>query len=348
MRKVKIFCDGGSRGNPGPAGIGFIIADSDGNIVIEGSEFIGIRTNNQAEYLAAIKSLEKALSLNPEEVSLCADSELLVKQLKGEYRVRDLALRRLNLKLQALISKLKSFNVMHISRDENLKADRLANNAVDEWLNAGRKIVEFSPETADFAERIVNRGGTIIFPTDTVYGIGCDPTNSKAVEKVSTIKRRHAKPFPILINDLEEALRLGEFSDEALELASRVWPGPLTIVVKTAPEFADAPALFGYDTVGLRMPASAQALEVIKKSGGRLVGTSANITGQSPPRSVENIDQRLLEAVDLTIDSGRTPIGEPSTVIRVYEKRIELLREGAVKLSQLRKLIDDVGLSLEI
>ena len=95
MKKLKIFCDGASRGNPGPSGIGYVILDPSGKSLKEGSDFLGIRTNNQAEYYAAIRALEEAIELDAEEIELYTDSDLLVKQLKGEYQVRDPELKTL-------------------------------------------------------------------------------------------------------------------------------------------------------------------------------------------------------------------------------------------------------------
>ena len=85
MRKLKIFSDGCSRGNPGLAGIGYVILDMDNRVIVERARFIGVRTNNEAEYIAAIEALKEALSLDADEVELYSDSKLLVKQLRGEY-----------------------------------------------------------------------------------------------------------------------------------------------------------------------------------------------------------------------------------------------------------------------
>lgn len=348
MRKLKIFCDGASRGNPGPSGIGYVILDSSGKFLKEESEFLGIATNNQVEYYAAIKALQDAIELNAEEVELYTDSELLVKQLRGKYSVHDPKLKPLHAKLVLLTSRLPRFGVKQVSREENVKADALANMAVDEWMRRCGKILEFSPEVAELAGEIVKTGGMIIYPTDTVYGIGCNPLNDKAVKRVYEIKRRSGKPFPILVDGIESARRLGIFDEYSLKLAYKFWPGPLTIIVKVSEDIRGSPALLGGDTVGLRMPSSLQALEIIRKSGGALVGTSANFTGEPAPRSFREIDKEIVKLVELAIDGGRCVFGNPSTVIEMRDGKIRILREGALSPQEIKEYSEELGLSFEV
>jgi len=348
LKRLRIFCDGASRGNPGPSGIGYLILDPAGRTLMERYEFLGIRTNNQAEYHAAIKALEKAIELNAEEVELYTDSELLVKQLRGEYVVRDPELKTLHARLRSLVAGLAKFEVKQVPREENVKADDLANMAVDEWMKRRGKILEFSLEAAELAGEVVKAGGVIIYPTDTVYGIGCDPLNDEAVKRIHEIKKRTGKPFPILIDGVESARKLGIFDEYSLKLACKLWPGPLTIIVKAEEKLRGSAALFGGDTVGLRMPSSLQALEIIRKAGGALIGTSANFTGEPAPRSFEKLDKRLINSVELAIDGGRCILGEPSTVIEVRNGKVRILREGAIPLQKLRGQLEDLGLSLQI
>ncbi|MEM1584364.1 MAG: ribonuclease HI family protein [Nitrososphaerota archaeon] len=129
--KLKIFFDGSSQGNPGPSGIGLIIYNEEGREIFRSSDYIGLRTNNEAEYLALIKSLEIASRLGADEVELYSDSELLVKQINKEYNVRDEKIRRLYREVQELMKNIKKFKIMHISRVENREADRLAREAAE-------------------------------------------------------------------------------------------------------------------------------------------------------------------------------------------------------------------------
>jgi ribonuclease HI len=133
MMELTIFTDGASRNNPGEAGVGiFITQDS---IPIEKiAQYLGTATNNVAEYTAAIIGLEHAVKLRATSVKLCADSELLVKQLNGQYKVKNEGLKPLYAKLKELIAKIGSVEVQYIPRDQNREADALANKAIDEKL----------------------------------------------------------------------------------------------------------------------------------------------------------------------------------------------------------------------
>ncbi|MCL7396193.1 MAG: ribonuclease HI family protein [Thaumarchaeota archaeon] len=128
--KLKIFFDGSSHGNPGPSGIGIIVYDESFREVTRFSEHVGVRTNNEAEYLALKKSLEIALELRADEVELYSDSELLIKQMNKEYHVRNEKLSKLHREIQDLMKNIK-VKMIHISREENRGADKLANKAVE-------------------------------------------------------------------------------------------------------------------------------------------------------------------------------------------------------------------------
>lgn len=127
MNKLVIHTDGVSRGNPGRAAIGAIIRDERGGLVASISQSIGRATNNQAEYRAIIAALEKALSLDAGRVELNSDSELVVRQIKGQYRVRKEALRPLYQRVKQLQNRLPDCNIKHIPRQQNREADKLAN-----------------------------------------------------------------------------------------------------------------------------------------------------------------------------------------------------------------------------
>jgi len=128
---ITAHTDGGARGNPGPAGFGVYITDQDGNRVVELSEYLGHQTNNYAEYSALIAALEWALRNDHLAVQVVSDSELMVKQLRGIYKVRNENLQPLYEKAQRLIRQLEWFQVNHVLREENRHADRLANEAMD-------------------------------------------------------------------------------------------------------------------------------------------------------------------------------------------------------------------------
>ncbi|MFA6514495.1 MAG: ribonuclease HI family protein [Patescibacteria group bacterium] len=131
IEKLIIFTDGGARGNPGPSGIGAVLYDTSHNLIAEISEYLGVATNNQAEYKALIAALKKAAQLSAQELECYLDSELVVKQLKREYKVKNKDLAPLFLEIHNLSLNFKKINYTHIPREKNTEADRLANEAMD-------------------------------------------------------------------------------------------------------------------------------------------------------------------------------------------------------------------------
>ena len=129
--KLIIHTDGGSRHNPGPAGIGAVLSDAQGKKVKEVSEYVGKATNNQAEYTALVRALEEAQKLSAKEVQIVMDSELIVKQLKQEYKVKNKDLAPLFVKVWNLLNKFDKWSVKHVKRDKNKRADELVNKALD-------------------------------------------------------------------------------------------------------------------------------------------------------------------------------------------------------------------------
>ncbi|NQU99846.1 MAG: ribonuclease HI family protein [Parcubacteria group bacterium] len=133
-QKITIFSDGGSRGNPGPAGCGAVLYNSKKEVIVRLAQYIGKTTNNQAEYRALIIGLEKAQRLKAQDIICYLDSELVVKQLNREYRVKDKDLETLFVKVHNLTLGFKSVTFKHIRREKNKEADRLVNLALDKAL----------------------------------------------------------------------------------------------------------------------------------------------------------------------------------------------------------------------
>ena len=129
--KARLFTDGGARGNPGPAAYGFVLESEDGTVLAAEGQAIGVATNNVAEYSGLVAGLRKALDLHVPEVEVVSDSELLVKQMRGEYRVKNEALRTLFVEASALARGLESVEYRHVKRAHNELADRLVNEALD-------------------------------------------------------------------------------------------------------------------------------------------------------------------------------------------------------------------------
>jgi ribonuclease HI len=129
--KATLFTDGGARGNPGPAAYGYVLEADDGTVLAAHGERIGVATNNVAEYRALIAGLEKALELGLDEVGVVSDSELLVKQMTGEYRVKNEALRKLNSDAERVARRIGEVSYRAVRREHNELADRLVNEALD-------------------------------------------------------------------------------------------------------------------------------------------------------------------------------------------------------------------------
>ena len=130
-KKLNIYIDGGARGNPGPAGVGVVIMDGKGKKIKDVSKYIGEATNNIAEYNALLYGLEEALMLSAEEIRINLDSELVAKQITGEYRVKDKNIKPLFDRAVNMLKSFKGFEINRIDRSENKEADKLVNKAIN-------------------------------------------------------------------------------------------------------------------------------------------------------------------------------------------------------------------------
>ena len=190
-----------------------------------------------------------------------------------------------------------------------------------------------SESIREAAETILN-GGLVVYPTDTVYGLGCHPFDKEAVNRVADVKRRSRANFPVLVGSIEKAKELGEVNGDAEMLALGFWPGPLTIVVSSRAEFP--PRIVGSDgMVGLRVPGRRDTLDLVSMCGGSLLGTSANISGAPSMRQAEEALKTFNGKVDLVLDGGSLSKSLESTVVRVTGKHVDILREGAVSRQEI-------------
>ena len=133
-RRLKVYSDGAARGNPGPAGAGAVILKTDGAVVAKAGKFLGSQTNNYAEYTALLLGLETALRLGANEVEIYADSELMIRQLQGRYKLKAEGLKPLFARAKELLRKFEVVELNHIPREENTLADEMSNRAVDEKM----------------------------------------------------------------------------------------------------------------------------------------------------------------------------------------------------------------------
>ncbi len=134
-RELRVFSDGASRGNPGPAGAGAVLVLASGEVVERLGLFLGTQTNNHAEYMGALLGLRRARALGAEEVELVADSQLLIRQLSGRYQVKSATLRPLYEEAQTLLASFRRHRLTHLPREENREADAMSNRAIDERLD---------------------------------------------------------------------------------------------------------------------------------------------------------------------------------------------------------------------
>ena len=191
------------------------------------------------------------------------------------------------------------------------------------------------------AGKVIINGGIVVYPTDTVYGIGCNPYSKKAIERLLIIKERGDNPLPVLfktVNKIEENVKLGKIGRI---LSKKFWPGPLTLVCPIKNNKHEIHANLGKEELGVRIPSNPITLELIDKCGGMIVGTSANISGKKSVRSIEELDNAIIKKVDIVIDGGKTSLDLESTVIRIVNNKIELIREGYIKFEAINETLED-------
>lgn len=190
------------------------------------------------------------------------------------------------------------------------------------------------PRALEHAIATLQHGGTVAFPTDTVYGIGASLSSPEALERVYTVKGRdRGRPLPVLLASPSAISVVSDGVDpRLLQLASEFWPGALTVAV---PARAGLPAQVVADdgTVGVRVPDHSVALTLAQRSGGALAVTSANVSGQPPATHPGDIDPELAAQLDLVLDGGIARIGKASTVVSLQGATIAIIREEAVPAS---------------
>lgn len=186
------------------------------------------------------------------------------------------------------------------------------------------------------AAQVIANGGVIAFRTDTFYGLGADPFNAAAVERIRELKgREENKPILLLISDLEQVERLiAERSESFVRAAEKFWPGPLTIIGRAVSGLAPA-ITAGTGTAGVRLPADENVRELVRECGGVLTATSANPSGREPGRSAAEVASYFSHGLDLIIDGGEVTATEPSTVLDATVSPPRVVRAGAISREQL-------------
>ncbi len=201
-----------------------------------------------------------------------------------------------------------------------------------------RLIPATSPDAIRESLEILERGGLVAFPTDTVYGVGALAFNGEAVKSIYAAKDRPVeKAIAILLGGLEDLDKVtAEVPQMAAKLASRFWPGPLTLVVPKHPDLPEVVSV--YPTVGVRMPDHIVTQELLRATGPMAV-SSANISGQDNPETAQDVIRQLNGRIPLVVDGGKTPRSFPSTVVDCMGAEPVILREGPVTLEEIQKTL---------
>jgi len=189
------------------------------------------------------------------------------------------------------------------------------------------------------AVRILKNGGVAIFPTDTVYGIGTLP-KKEYMEKIYKIKKRDfSKKIIALISNKNKLAELINETDENIKkienILKKYWPGELTVIFRANQNFTKHFDK-NMETIGIRIPKNETALEIIKKSGGVLLTTSANISGENAVTKVEKLSEELIKNADIIISNEKVKLtGKPSTIVKYEDGKLTLLREGNIAFEEI-------------
>ena len=192
------------------------------------------------------------------------------------------------------------------------------------------RFLEATDEAIRAAGFLMKQGGVVVYPTETVYGLGCVPSDTDASQRVCEIKQRADKPLPLICADIVAARKIVEMDSAAEKLAARFWPGPLTMVLPTKVKYSMW-VNHGASTLGVRVSPHPVASMLAKEAGGVIVSTSANISGDEPAMSASEARDIFGNKVDIIIDGGRSQGGESSTVVDLTGEEVWLLRKGPVK-----------------
>ena len=202
---------------------------------------------------------------------------------------------------------------------------------------------EPDPQVIKRAAEVILGGGLAVLPTDTVYGLVCDPRQAAAVDRVYAVKQRSRDlPLVLLLYDMVHVETfLQEVPPAAVRAMQEFWPGALTVVLRDCSP-TTAPLRACLETIGMRLPAHLVPREVAMYVGGGLASTSANLSGGPSPVTADKALAQLDGLVNLVLDAGPTPFAHESTVVSFVNDPPEVLRAGAISVSRLREVLGDV------
>jgi L-threonylcarbamoyladenylate synthase len=219
----------------------------------------------------------------------------------------------------------------------------IKNTLIFPYLNYNVQIIKINPkqpeeETILKAVGAMETGGIVVYPTETVYGLGTNAFDKKAVEKVYAIKSRGSlKPLSVAVKNLDEAERFAVFSNLALKVAKKFLPGPLTLVLPIKDHRLE-PVSAGRKTVGIRIPDNIVAMELLNSANFPITATSANLSGREEPITANDVINQIGDEVDFILDAGKCGGGVPSTIVSVINDQIKIIREGAIPEEEILKI----------
>lgn len=197
------------------------------------------------------------------------------------------------------------------------------------------EVIKLGQKAVNKATDVIKKGGVVVFPTDTVYGLIADATNKRAVEKIFKIKKRpKTKPLAVFVSNIKQAKGLAEISREQEKILKKYWPGKFTFILKkkVSCELGSHKKLYGVDkkTIGIRIPRYKFLNDLLKKIGRPLAQTSANISGQPASTKIAEVINSIATsdvAIDLVIDAGNLPKSKSSIIIDLSKKKNKILRK---------------------
>ncbi|MCL0069683.1 L-threonylcarbamoyladenylate synthase, partial [Dehalococcoidia bacterium] len=190
------------------------------------------------------------------------------------------------------------------------------------------------------AASVIQNGGVVAFPTETVHGLGADAFNPEAVARIFELKNRpRFDPLIVHVAELSDVEKIWlKADDRAKKLMERFWPGPLTIVLPKRPEVPHI-VTAGLPTVAVRLPSHPVALSLIREARTPIAAPSANPFGYLSPTTAEHVREQLGDGIEIILDGGSCPVGVESTIIALYEEEPLLLRPGGTPLEEIERVI---------
>lgn len=200
------------------------------------------------------------------------------------------------------------------------------------------KSLPYTPPNLLQVAKVVKDGGLAVFPTDTVYDIGCSVKKPDALKRIFKIKDRPMnQSLSILISRPEVALEICDYKEKDLDILKKIWPGPWTLITRARVTLA--PGGVGPDgTVALRCPDHGIALELLRNVGDTLAVSSANFSGGNSPVRFDEVDPEILENVDAAIDAGACPLGGETAIAKFDRKKFSILRTGCVSKEEVARV----------